>query len=193
MDCCLMRRPVLITCLPRTIDVTFVSSCRPCRSTTARWAPLPTWTLSTTDRISNGALVSLRPDRGGVVLVIDDSDISRAEMTRVLEGAGMQVMGLASPIGATRVILGGNVRAVVIDVEMPSLRGDRLAALFRGNPRMNGVGVVLVSGDTSEELARLATEARADASVSKTALSKLPDAVRRAIAKVESWRPRDDA
>ena len=127
------------------------------------------------------------------MLVIDDSDISRAEMTRVLEGAGMQVMGLASPIGATRVILGGNVRAVVIDVEMPSLRGDRLAALFRGNPRMNGVGVVLVSGDTSEELARLATEARADASVSKTALSKLPDAVRRAIAKVESWRPRDDA
>lgn len=136
--------------------------------------------------------MTLRPPRDGVVLVIDDSDISRAEMTRVLEGAGMQVIGLASPIGATRVILGGNVRAVVIDVEMPSLRGDRLAALFRGNPRMNTVGVVLVSGEKGDGLMRLATEARADDAVAKSQLSRLPDAVRRAMAKADSWRPRDD-
>lgn len=136
--------------------------------------------------------MSLRPDRGGSVLVIDDSDISRAEMTRILEDAGLEVVGLASPIGATRVMLGGNVRAVVIDIEMPSLRGDRLAALFRGNPRMDGIGVVLVSGEKSEELSRLAIEARADEAVSKASLSRLPDAVRRAMAKAESWRPRGD-
>lgn len=138
--------------------------------------------------------MSLRPDRGigGTVLVIDDSDISRAEMTRILEAAGLEVVGLASPIGATRVMLSGNVRAVVIDVEMPSLRGDRLAALFRGNPRMNGIGVVLVSGEKSEELSRLAIEARADEAVSKATLTRLPDAVRRAMTKADSWRPRGD-
>jgi DNA-binding NarL/FixJ family response regulator len=136
--------------------------------------------------------MSLRPGRGGTVLVIDDSDISRAEMTRILEAAGLEVVGLASPIGATRVMLGGNVQAVVIDIEMPSLRGDRLAALFRTNPRMNGIGVVLVSGEKSEELARLAVEARADEAVSKSTLARLPDAVRRAMAKAESWRPRGD-
>jgi DNA-binding NarL/FixJ family response regulator len=136
--------------------------------------------------------MSLRPERGATVLVIDDSDISRAEMTRVLEAAGMTVIGLASPIGATRVMLGGNVKAVVIDVEMPSLRGDRLAALFRGNPRMNGIGVVLVSGEKSEELMRLKIEARADDAVSKTSLAKLPEAVARAMARAESWRPRGD-
>lgn len=125
----------------------------------------------------------------GTVLVIDDSDISRAEMIRVLERAGMEVIGLASPIGATRVILTGNVRAVVIDIEMPSLRGDRLAALFRGNPRMSGVGVVLVSGEKNEELTRLAAEARADEAVAKSALAGLPDAVRRAMARGDSQRP----
>jgi CheY-like chemotaxis protein len=136
--------------------------------------------------------MSLRPERGATVLVIDDSDISRAEMTRILEDAGMTVIGLASPIGATRVMLGGNVRAVVIDVEMPSLRGDRLAALFRGNPRMNGIGVVLVSGEKSEELMRLKIEARADDAVAKTSLAKLPEAVQRAMARADSWRPRGD-
>lgn len=133
--------------------------------------------------------MSLRPGRAGTVLVIDDSDISRAEMIRVLQDAGLEVVGLSSPIGATRVILSGNVRAVVIDVEMPSLRGDRLAALFRGNPRMNGVGVVLVSGEKDEELTRLAIEARADEAVVKSALAGLPDAVRRAMARGDSSRP----
>ncbi|RYZ08396.1 MAG: response regulator [Myxococcales bacterium] len=133
--------------------------------------------------------MSQRPARKGAVLVIDDSDISRAEMMRVLEEAGLEVIGLASPIGATRVILTGSVCAVVIDIEMPSLRGDRLAALFRGNPRMAGVGVVLVSGEKNEELTRLAIEARADEAVSKSALSGLPDAVRRAMARGESQRP----
>jgi CheY-like chemotaxis protein len=136
--------------------------------------------------------MSLRPERGPTVLVIDDSDISRAEMTRILEAAGMHVIGLASPIGATRVMLNGNVDAVVIDVEMPSLRGDRLAALFRGNPRMNGIAVVLVSGEKSEELMRLKIEARADDAVAKTSLAKLPDAVQRAMVRAESWRPRGD-
>jgi CheY-like chemotaxis protein len=126
----------------------------------------------------------------GSVLVIDDSDISRAEMTRILEEAGYSVISLASPIGATRVILTGNVRAVVIDVEMPSLRGDRLAALFRGNPRMNGVGVVLVSGGNSDELKRLASEARADEAVAKSALNRLADAVRRAMSRGDSWPTR---
>lgn len=133
--------------------------------------------------------MSQRPDGKGAVLVIDDSDISRAEMMRVLESAGLEVIGLASPIGATRVILTGNVRAVVIDIEMPSLRGDRLAALFRGNPRMAGIGVVLVSGEKNDELNRLAIEARADEAVSKSALATLPDAVRRAMARADSQRP----
>lgn len=118
----------------------------------------------------------------GTVLVIDDSDVSRGEMMRLLTEAGLDVVGLASPIGATRVILQTNVKVVVIDVLMPSMRGDRLAALFRGNPRMNSMGVVLVSGENAAELARLAEDVQADAAVSKLNLAELVPAVKRAMA-----------
>jgi DNA-binding NarL/FixJ family response regulator len=122
-------------------------------------------------------------DKGaGTVLVIDDSDISRGEMMRLLTNAGLEVVGLASPIGATRVILTTNVKVVVIDVLMPSMRGDRLAALFRGNPRMNAMGVVLVSGENASELSRLADDVQADAAVSKLNLAELVPAVKRAMA-----------
>lgn len=115
------------------------------------------------------------------VLVIDDSDIARAEMIRVLTEAGLVAIGLASPIGATREILMHRVKAVVIDVLMPSMRGDRLAALFRGNPRFAGLAVILVSGERQVELDRLLTEVGADAVVSKANLSELVPAVRRAL------------
>lgn len=107
------------------------------------------------------------------VLVIDDSDIARARMAAVLEEAGMRVLSLASPIGATRSIMANSVDVVVIDVLMPAMRGDRLAALFRRNPRFQDLGVVLVSGAAPEELERLSLEVEADATVSKSKLDEL--------------------
>jgi PleD family two-component response regulator len=121
-----------------------------------------------------------------VVLVIDDSDVARAEMIRVLEQAGFRVMGLASPIGATRAILENGVRVVVIDIMMPGMRGDRLAALFRGNPRLRDLGVVLVSGASAAELLSLSVESGANAVVSKANLHELVPAVRKAMRRRDS-------
>lgn len=122
----------------------------------------------------------------GVVLVIDDSDVARAEMMRVLELAGFRVMGLASPIGATRTILEFGVRCVVIDILMPGMRGDRLAALFRGNHRLRDLGVVLVSGASPAELLSLSVESGANAVVSKAHLAELVPAVRKALRRRDS-------
>jgi PleD family two-component response regulator len=116
----------------------------------------------------------------GTVLVIDDSDIARASMANLLAEAGLNVVELASPIGATRAILSHEVSVVVVDILMPGMRGDRLATLFRGNPRFKSVGVVLVSGESGVELDRLLTETGADAAVSKAALQGLLPAVIRA-------------
>lgn len=115
------------------------------------------------------------------VLVIDDSDIAREEMRRLLSAAGLQVLTLGSPIGATRAILDGNVDVVVIDVLMPGMRGDRLAALFRSNPRFKSLGVVLVSGENPDELSRLLEETRASAVVQKSDLRQLVSAVQRVL------------
>jgi CheY-like chemotaxis protein len=116
----------------------------------------------------------------GTVLVVDDSAIARTLMVNVLAEAGLKVQELESPIGATRAILSHDVSVVVVDLMMPGLRGDRLAKLFRENPRFKRVGLVLVSGESEQELERLVAEAGADAAVSKSNLQFLLPAVIRA-------------
>jgi two-component system chemotaxis sensor kinase CheA len=116
---------------------------------------------------------------GQAVLVIDDSEIARVSMAQVLQEAGYRVITLPSPIGATRAIMKNKVGVVVADVLMPGMRGDRLAALFRSNPRFRRLGVILVSGAADVELHELALEVRADATLQKSRLSELPDLVKK--------------
>jgi PleD family two-component response regulator len=115
------------------------------------------------------------------VLVIDDSEIARSEMVRVLQEAGLRAVGISSPIGATRAILTHRADAVVIDIMMPGMRGDRLAALFRGNTRLKDLAVILVSGEVQTELKRISQEVGADDVVQKGRLRELAPAVLRAI------------
>jgi len=103
------------------------------------------------------------------VLVIDDSDLARASMRRALTDAHLRVIDLPSPIGATSAILRSQVRVVVVDVNMPSIRGDKLAALFRKSARMSTIGIILISGTEVEALDRLAREVGADAVLPKSA------------------------
>ena len=111
------------------------------------------------------------------VLVIDDCEVARAEMLECLRGARFVTSGLDSPIGATRVLVDQAIDVVVIDVQMPSIRGDRLAALFRDNPRFADLGVILVSGGNVAELEQLGRVARADAVLPKSQLDQLVPAI----------------
>jgi CheY-like chemotaxis protein len=119
----------------------------------------------------------------GTVLVVDDSEIARTTLKNALTMAGMKVIDLPSPIGATRAIMNNDVSVVVIDLMMPGMRGDRLTTLFRENPRFQTLGVVLVSGENEAEMLRLADEVGADAAVSKSNMTELVSAVRRAYLK----------
>lgn len=131
--------------------------------------------MSAADAV-NDASGSLR------VLVIDDDDIAREVIVDVLRRQGHEVSSLPSPIGATKHILGGNVQVVVIDVMMPSMRGDKLAALLSKNPKLKDLGVVLVTGVPTEQLDALADEVNAAAVVEKNEIHQhLGNAVRRAV------------
>lgn len=101
------------------------------------------------------------------VLVIDDSEVARAYIRRVLENVGATVFEQPSAIGATRNILQNQVEAVVVDVTMPGLSGDRLVEVLKNNQRLKGLVVVLVSGKPFEELQAIEQESRADAVLSK--------------------------
>jgi CheY-like chemotaxis protein len=101
------------------------------------------------------------------VLVIDDDDIARELMVSTLEDAGYVVVSLPSAIGATRTIYKKGIQAVVLDVMMPDINGDKLAKLLRQNARGRNLAIVLVSSRPGDELQLLAASADADAVVGK--------------------------
>jgi two-component system OmpR family response regulator len=102
------------------------------------------------------------------VLVVDDDDMVRAQLSSLLSSAQHMVHSLPSAIGVTRAVVANRIDVVVIDVSMPTLSGDKLATLLRQNPRCKDLGVVLISGRPIEELESLAQEVAADAVVTKS-------------------------
>jgi CheY-like chemotaxis protein len=126
--------------------------------------------------------LSTTAQRGLRVLVIDDDDVSRDMMVSLLREDGHAVWGVPSPIGATKHILAEDVQVVVIDVMMPSMRGDKLAALLSRNPKLKELGLVLVSGANVGAIDSLAALVRAAAVVDKSAMHEdLIPAVRRSV------------
>jgi DNA-binding NarL/FixJ family response regulator len=113
------------------------------------------------------ALAELGQDEPAQVLVIDDHQISRNSVIRMLQAAGMSVVGAPSAIGATRLALRRGIQVAVIDLNMPAMRGSSLIQVIRKSPRLAHVGIVLLSGASDEELVTAAGEASADAAVSK--------------------------
>jgi CheY-like chemotaxis protein len=102
------------------------------------------------------------------VLIVDDDDVVRTRLASLLSAAEFVVQSLPSAIGVTRVVVKERIDVVVVDIMMPSLSGDKLAALLRENPRLKDLGVVLVSGRPVEELQSLAQAVGADAVVTKS-------------------------
>jgi CheY-like chemotaxis protein len=121
-----------------------------------------------------------KPTKMPMILVIDDSDIDREVMVDLLTKAGYPFHDLPTPIGATRAAREHNARLVLIDQNLPALNGAKLAALFRSNPTMKDIKLVLISSNDESTMAELMREAKADAFVSKTRMhSELVPTIRR--------------
>ena len=122
---------------------------------------------------------------------IDDDELSRELLCEILRSAGFSVLELPSTIGVTGTIVRESVHVIVLDVMMPHMRGDKLAALLRKKNQHSQLGVVLVSGCDRSELDHIATEVEADAVVSKVDVRRmLPEAVMRAARRRQQRRRR---
>jgi CheY-like chemotaxis protein len=119
------------------------------------------------------------------VLVIDDSDIDRQVIADLLAMAGYTVHQLPSPIGATRKARELQVGVVVIDQNLPSLDGSKLAALFRNaGAGLQDLKVVLTSSSDELSMLEITKQAKADAFVAKQRMrQELVETVRRLLAK----------
>jgi CheY-like chemotaxis protein len=123
------------------------------------------------------------------VLVIDDSDIAREHIVNLLSAADYKVFDQPSAIGATRAIREHMIRAVVVDVSMPGLSGDKLVGVLRKNVRLSGLVIVVVSAKTTEELDEIDELRAADAVISKDSLDlRLVPTLSRLL-KLSAFRP----
>ena len=125
------------------------------------------------------------------VLVIDDDDIAREQLCCALKAAGHETFELQSSIGATRCIQEQKVDAVVLDVMLPTVSGDKLARMFRTSSGGEQLGIVLVSSRPKPELRQLASVAQADDVVTKSEIQRgLVPAVQRAVVRRSGLRRR---
>jgi len=125
--------------------------------------------MSARDRLPNARATFARGPRVNV-LVIDDSESARAGISAVLVNAGFPVFELPSAIGASRTILRNNIGAVVVDVSMPGLSGDKLVTVLRKNGALSTLAIIVVSSDAAQ-LALIANDPGIDAVIPKSAIA----------------------
>ena len=88
---------------------------------------------------------------GGTVLVVEDEDALRANIRRLLEGHGYQVVEASNGAGALQALenaAGQTIALVLTDLRMPVMDGRQLAsALARRRPSLP---IVFMSGFTAQ-------------------------------------------
>lgn len=87
------------------------------------------------------------------VLVVDDDETMLQAVWMWLFSAGHDVVTRNSPFGTSQQILRMEPDVVVLDLEMPGLRGDALAEMIRNRQRT--VSIIFYSGKELGELQEL--------------------------------------
>ena len=84
-------------------------------------------------------------ERKKVVLVVDDEPDHLYIAQEILHAEGYEVLTHRSPFGVPELIKAANPDLVLLDVNMPALPGDDLAAFLKADERTRNVQIVLYS------------------------------------------------
>ncbi|RIL02811.1 MAG: diguanylate cyclase response regulator [Proteobacteria bacterium] len=99
------------------------------------------------------------------VLVIDDSESVRAELTSVLEASGLfsRVLVASDGIAGLRLLLQESMDVVICDLELPGLDGEKLLLAQRARPEAEDTPFFFVTADRDpDRMARLLRAGAAD-------------------------------
>lgn len=110
-----------------------------------------------------GASAARRPK----VLVVDDNEVCRVVVRETLEEHGFDVVELGSPVGMSSVVNLEKPDIVLMDVEMPTIEGDKAVAILLKH-RLHECKILLYSGRSAAELEKLAKACGASGFVPKT-------------------------
>jgi two-component system chemotaxis sensor kinase CheA len=122
-------------------------------------------------------------ERKKVILLADDTMVTRTQEKRILESAGYEVVVAVDGLDAYKKLSARAFDAVVSDVEMPNMTGLTLAAKIREDPRYKELPIVLVTSLVSDEDRRRGLEAGASAYIPKGTFEQkvLIDTLRRLV------------
>ena len=119
---------------------------------------------------NEAAEISKPPVQPCVLLVEDDRSVRRyLEVT--LQRSGYRVLTAADGLEAMKLALSSAVDVVVTDAIMPNLSGHELARILRGNAKVSGLPIVLLTGQENREAAAL-PDAQIDAFLYKPVNAK---------------------
>jgi two-component system chemotaxis sensor kinase CheA len=121
--------------------------------------------------------------KGSVVLVADDSIVTRSLEKNILESAGFRVKVASDGVEAWDVLQTEGADLLVSDIEMPRLDGFDLTERIRADRRLRDLPVVLVTSLDSREQRERGVAAGADAHIVKQSFNQevLLDTIRRLI------------
>ena len=102
------------------------------------------------------------------VLVVDDDPLVLRILKDRLVEEGFLVSTTSSAFGATQLVEEQVPDVVIIDVMLPALPGNRIAALIRDRMGAKGVRVLLYSSKDEKELSEIAKDCGADGWIKKS-------------------------
>ena len=109
----------------------------------------------------------LMSTRGKVLVVDDDTVVLRITRAR-LESAGFSVVTRDKALGTTQAIINEKPDVILLDLDMPALRGDLLAELLEKNLRTKDVPIIFHSNEDLFALQQKARDAQAIGAIAKT-------------------------
>ena len=85
------------------------------------------------------------------ILVVDDDEIMRSAMKRILEASGCRVIISADGLELSQILERQKFDLILLDVNLPWVNGFELCGLLKSNPDFSKIPLILVSARKTKE------------------------------------------
>jgi len=103
-------------------------------------------------RESGGTLEALTARLRPVVLIVDDDEFQQRLLSLMLEPEGYQLRFASTGTEALRELYRSPVDLILLDFKLPDLNGIEVTRRLKGEPRLAGIPVIMITGNSDRDL-----------------------------------------
>lgn len=81
------------------------------------------------------------------LMIIDDDEELVKILTRIAAGMRWRAVAAKDGIEAMCMLSTGKPNLIILDRNMPKMHGDELLGYIKGDPHLNGIPVIIITGD----------------------------------------------